>query len=118
MKTELRIVMKKTAMYLLALFALALLLSIKTQAASITEKDTASIFTYELNKDGTYTITGAKDKTITTAVIPDKIGGKTVTAIGDEAFWFYENLSKVTIPESVSYIGKIKYNGCFKQRYL
>ena len=106
MKTVLRVIMKKTVLYLLALFALALLLSIKTQAASITDKDSGSIFTYELNKDGTYTITGAKDKPITTAVIPNKIDGKTVTAIGDEAFWFYENLSKVTIPESVSYVGR------------
>ncbi len=104
MRTNLKVTITKAALCLFTSLILGLLIFSKAQAVSMTEKEADSIFTYELNEDGTYTITGARDESITTAVIPEKIGGKTVTGIKDMAFWMCENLSEVTIPKSVTHI--------------
>ncbi|GHU63120.1 hypothetical protein FACS189445_6360 [Spirochaetia bacterium] len=63
-----------------------------------------SDFTVTANNDGTVTITKYEgwDSTVT---VPATIGGKAVTAIGKEAFAKQENLSSVTIPDSVTSIG-------------
>ncbi|GHV12259.1 hypothetical protein FACS189491_04920 [Spirochaetia bacterium] len=63
-----------------------------------------SDFTVTANNDGTVTITKYEgwDSTVT---IPATIGGKAVTAIGERAFAKQENLSSVTIPDSVTTIG-------------
>ncbi|MBR1598134.1 MAG: leucine-rich repeat domain-containing protein [Lachnospiraceae bacterium] len=45
------------------------------------------------------------------ATIPDTIGGKTVTSIGDGAF-VNANIAIVTIPESVTRIGNRAFDGC------
>ncbi len=64
---------------------------------------TTSIFTYDLNPDNTLTITGYLGSS-TDIVIPSAIAGKTVTAIGDDAF-SYSDLTSVVIPNSVTIIG-------------
>jgi hypothetical protein len=45
-------------------------------------------------------------------VIPATYKGKPVTAIGDDAFSFYPNLTSVSIPDSVTSIGNSAFYGC------
>ncbi|MBR6021488.1 MAG: leucine-rich repeat protein [Kiritimatiellae bacterium] len=65
-----------------------------------------------------YTVDGA-NATVTGAnpaegnlVIPDTLGGATVTAIGDEAFQDCSGLTGVDIPASMARIGKRAFTGC------
>ena len=44
--------------------------------------------------------------------IPDTIGGKSVTAIGDWVFADYINLTEIAIPSSVTSIGEGAFDGC------
>ena len=57
------------------------------------------------------TITGVKDKTITTLTIPNKIGGVAVEKIGKEAF-LLSRLVSVTIPNSVTTIESNAFANC------
>lgn len=71
-------------------------------------------FTYTNNGDGTATITGYSGPG-GSLVIPSTISNLTVTAIGsqDRASGFYGvNLTSVTIPDSVTNIGKFTFEGC------
>ena len=45
-------------------------------------------------------------------VIPDKINGFPVTAIGDSAFEFRHKLKRVTVPQGVIRIGNYVFDGC------
>ncbi len=45
-------------------------------------------------------------------VIPDTIGGFTVTGIDRSAFEDCKNITKVTIPNAVDYIGNFAFSGC------
>ena len=45
-------------------------------------------------------------------IVPEKLDGIRVTDIGDEAFYGWENLTKITIPDSVENIGVNPFNGC------
>ena len=70
-------------------------------------------FSFSVNDNG-YTVTGLADKTLTEIVIPRRYQGKPVTAIGDNAFRFRDNLINVTIPDSVTSIGNDAFDGCKK----
>ncbi len=71
---------------------------------------TADGFEYEI-KDGTATITGYTGEA-TEIVIPEEIGGNTVTAIGERAFIYKLNreITKVTIPDTVKVIADEAFN--------
>ena len=77
-----------------------------TERASLTASaETFGDFEYKVLKDGTVEIhkyTG----NVSTLYIPSKIGGREVTNIGASAFLLNETLSSITIPESITYIGR------------
>ena len=62
---------------------------------------------YALNEDGLgYTVIDIGTCTDTKVVIPKSHNGLLVTSIGDEAFYNCSSLTSVTIPDSVTSIGK------------
>ena len=69
------------------------------------------LFKYEVNPDGTVTITGYTEKE-KNVVIPSTIAGRYVTKIGNRAFLWCKNLTSVTIPNGVTGIGENAFNGC------
>ena len=74
---------------------------LSASAASGTYED----LTYSVNSSGEITITDC-DKTVTAVEIPAEINGCPVTSIEDAAFRRCSNLTDITIPESITYIGK------------
>lgn len=69
---------------------------------------------YDSNNDGindSVEITDC-DESVTTADIPDEIDGMPVTRITDGVFVFCENLTEITIPDSVIFIDDSAFNIC------
>jgi len=66
---------------------------------------------YSVSEDGVLTL---KDRTAATGaiVIPDKVNGITVTAIGEMAFQNNTSLASVTLPSTVTEIGMSAFAGC------
>ena len=87
------------------MFSLAAVTSITASAQEYGD------FEYELLDDGTVEITGYTGST-ETLEIPSEIDGKSVTTIGDYAFWDCDSLTSVTIPDSVTSIGNCAFWGC------
>ena len=67
-------------------------------------------FKYSIN-NGKCTITGYNGTAIN-IVIPEKLQGYPVTAIGDYAFYENETLQSITIPYGVTSIGEYAFIGC------
>ncbi len=65
-----------------------------------------------ISTDTTCTITGIKDKTVTSIVVPDY-----VTSIGEYAFYGCSKLTSVTIGNGVTSIGSSAFDGCDKLVY-
>ena len=72
--------------------------------------DETCLIAYELD-DGTLEIKKYSGNT-TTYVIPDEIDGKKVTRIDDDAFYGCTELTSVTIPDGVTYIGGRAFHAC------
>ena len=73
--------------------------------------ETYGNFEYSVRDDGTVEITGYSGS-VEKVDIPEKIDGKSVTRIGDEAFGFCRNLTSITIPDSVTVIGRSAFFYC------
>ena len=68
-------------------------------------------YNYTVNSDNTVTITKYIGTNIT-AIIPNSIDSKTVTAVGYKSFADNTNLKSITIPNSVITIGESAFDGC------
>lgn len=99
----------------LLVFLLALLCVLGEEAA----RRTASVKT--VGEEGAFsyetvgfsaTITGLLDKNATEAVVPEKIGGRSVTKIGAAAFADCALLTKIELPQGVREIGSNAFAGC------
>ena len=81
---------------------------IEVQASLETYND----FEYFENQDNNIVITGYEGGS-SILNIPSKINGKAVVSLSDEAFSENENITEVTIPDSVTYIGDDCFSYCY-----
>ena len=80
--------------------------------ANIIYSENSSDYAYSVNDAGdgvTITKYNGAEKTV---VIPSELGGKPVTAIGNEAFLENTTITSVTIPEGVTSIGSYAFKDC------
>lgn len=99
--------MLKLAMAVAVLTVMIVLLPTEAQAAS--ESD----LTFILNSDGqSYSVSGCNPSASGSLTIPATYNGKPVTFIGTRAFYKYESLTSVTIPNSVVVLGSEAFEGC------
>ena len=85
---------------------------------------TLCTWAYDFKKDEIcYKILSYEDKTVEVAynplksyavslVIPDEVNGYTVVGIGESAFFNYEVLASISIPNGVTSIGRYAFSGC------
>ncbi|MEI7559964.1 MAG: leucine-rich repeat domain-containing protein [Actinomycetes bacterium] len=92
----------------LALSSLALVASLAL--AGPAAADTSGGLTYWLDSDQV-TITGCDGECPSSLVIPEKIGGKSVVAIGQDAFANKGGITSVTFPEGLTSIGENAFGG-------
>ena len=90
-----------------ALAAAMALVSLPQMTAAETYED----FEYEVLEDGSVSIT-KYNKSYGEVEIPDTIDGKTVTKIGDRAFYLCTRIYMITIPDSDKEIGDRAFYGC------
>jgi predicted outer membrane repeat protein len=89
--------------------ALALLLAVSFAAPSDVRADSDAGFAYTVT-NGAATVTGCTSPCPAALVIPDTLGGITVTAIGASAF-YGAGLASLVIPDSVTAIGFRSFAG-------
>lgn len=75
------------------------------------QKPERSEYGYTVLEDGTVEITGYNGND-TDVVVPDKINGKSVTSIGDWAFYDCTSVTSIKLPNSVTNIGEGAFNDC------
>ena len=73
--------------------------------------NTSSDFETRHLSDGSAEVTGLNISPVTNLVIPSQINGKTVTAIGAEAFLGRADIAAVTIPNTVTRVGRNAFYG-------
>ena len=69
-------------------------------------------FEYAENKDGESVTLTKYSGSDTEVIIPSELGGKPVTAIGEDAFYRNKTITSVKIPEGVTSIGKQAFFVC------
>ncbi len=102
--------MKQKGKILLTLLAVALLVCIATVTLAACNKKAAE-FEFELLDDGTYSLVRYNGNS-PNVIIPDEYEGKAVTSIGRQAFYNHEEVSEITIPDSVESIGSSAFSSC------
>ncbi|MBQ3940768.1 MAG: leucine-rich repeat protein [Oscillospiraceae bacterium] len=100
----------------------AALLGLSAAAVPVTLSDAPGSIVAEaaVSGDWQYTVSSGKATitgytgTATSITIPGTLGGKTVVAIGSEAFMSNQKLTSVTVPASVTVIRDFAFNSCSK----
>ncbi len=93
------------------LLALTVILSLSPVFAVTSMAEESGIWQYEVS-GGEATITGVDFSVSGEVVVPSRLGGYPVTAIGDYAFHLCENLTKITVSENVTSIGDSAFWCC------
>ena len=114
--------MKRTKKIIALVIAVLLLVSMMpmqvfAQSTDISSTSaTSSDYMYKVLPDGTAEITDyTGDESVIN--IPETIDGYKVTSIGDEAFYRYISLTTITIPNSVTSIGRNAFQNCQKTNH-
>ena len=102
--------MKKGLWILIALLAAILVFNpLETEAASVND------LTFQLNRTGDgYIVSDCSSSARGELVIPETYRGLPVTEIGSYAFFDYNELTGIAIPDSVTTIGRYAFGGCAK----
>ena len=77
-----------------------------------TSGDASVNFTYEVLNDGTLSITGCTDDTLTSLIIPNEIDEKVITNIAPYAFSGCSALSNIVLPNTLTDIGEWAFSYC------
>lgn len=105
---------KKNAFLTITLLLLMILSSILLSACNSSKKPKKESLglEYEMNDDGTCTITDIGTCTDTEVVIPEKIDNHVVTTIGEDSFFACSQLTSIWIPSSVKVIEYCAFSEC------
>lgn len=76
------------------------------------EKSEDGLYGFRLLGNDTYELAACYDKTITQVTIPSTFNNKSVTSIGDNAFFSYSSLANLSISDSIVSIGADAFYGC------
>lgn len=87
------------------------------QEAETQEEGAEQDFIYETLSDETIAIIGYRGSS-DVVDIPEEIDGKTVTEIGQSAFWFNNLITKVILPDTVTVIRDSAFNACSMQEIV
>ncbi len=74
--------------------------------------DEDDVIRYKSNTDGQSYYVSSVDNSITTITIPAEYNGKPVTGIGELVFRSCENLTSVTLPDSITFIDDYAFAQC------
>ncbi len=86
---------------------------------SVRGKTSSDGLTFQLNGDNkSYSVTGIGTCTDTDIIIPTTYEGLPVTAIAYSAFKNCENITSLTIPDSVTEIGQFAFFGCKRMEWV
>jgi len=96
---------------ILLLIICALMLAICACCAAENEGYTEDGFSYTIAADGTAVITGYSGSE-SDLTVPSVLGGRPVTGIGDLAFRYVRKITSVTLPDSISAVGRNPFYGC------
>ena len=103
--------MKRLAAALLKVSTLFLAIPFSAAEAEEPEAFTGRDWEYRVRDDGTAVITGYQGSG-SKVNVPGRLGGKTVTGIGEKALFGCQSMVSATIPDSVTGIGDEAFSGC------
>ena len=102
---------KKNVLAIACLAAAFMLLLIIIISCSVNSGSDSGLY-YRLNSNDTYTVYVTNSFSGTNVKIPSEHNGRDVTEIAENAFKNCKKLKKITIPDTVDYIGKNAFEGC------
>ncbi len=93
------------------IISLLIILSLSPCALAQLTEYTSGAYTYTV-ENGKATITYADESISGDVVIPEALGGHTVTAIGNSAFEWRDGITSVSFPSTLTHIGTYAFYGC------
>ena len=80
--------------------------------------DPLNLLQFTLNEDGESYSVSSESKLLKDVTIPSTHEGLPVTSIPDGGFWRCNNLTSVTMPDSIASVGKHAFRGCMSLREI